>query len=316
MTYFRLGFIVLLAILTSCRSKVLNTPSVLGSPSSQPSPPALSLGDAMGSVYMKNQRRTYLLFTPKSYRQGTPAPLVLAFHGYGSQGKDLERATGFSEVAERESFLIVYPDGLDRQWQTGKSFFDRDRDDPAFALTLIRQIAQIRSIDTNRIYATGVSNGGFLVQYLACQNSKASPRFAVFATVASTMLKPFQADCPSKAPISMLMINGTADQKIPWLGGIRPYGSLLGVEDTIAFWSRRNGCANNPPARVSLNKLVEIQRYGNCRSAGEVELVSLKGIGHLWPRGGGGNNSLLNASQEIWDFFKRNSLQKRKIKFK
>ena len=69
--------------------------------------------------YMKNQLRTYLLFTPKSYRQGTPVPLVLAFHGYGSQGKDLERATGFSEVAQREGFLIVYPDGLDRRWQAG-----------------------------------------------------------------------------------------------------------------------------------------------------------------------------------------------------
>jgi polyhydroxybutyrate depolymerase len=143
MTYFRLGFIVLLAILASCRSKTSNTPSVLESPSSLPSPPALILGDAMGSVSVKNHRRTYLLFTPKSYRPGKPAPLVLAFHGYGSQGKDLERATGFSKVAHQEGFLIVYPDGLDRQWQTGRGFFDRDRDDSAFVLTLIRQIAQV-----------------------------------------------------------------------------------------------------------------------------------------------------------------------------
>jgi polyhydroxybutyrate depolymerase len=76
----------------------------------------LKLGDTTGELVHDGQPRTYHLYTPKSYRSDRPVPLVLAFHGYGSQGKDLANGSGFNEIAEQKGFVVVYPDGLERRW--------------------------------------------------------------------------------------------------------------------------------------------------------------------------------------------------------
>jgi polyhydroxybutyrate depolymerase len=100
------------------------------------------------------------------------------------------------------------------------------------------------------------------------------------------------------------MINGTDDRKVPWRGGSLPYGRILSVPASIDFWRQQNQCSGAAKVR-SLNPRVQIDQYANCKNGAEVELVTLKGAGHLFPRGGGGANSLINAGQEIWNFFDR-----------
>lgn len=261
------------------------------------------IGATTGELQHQGRQRSYYIYTPKSYNPKRPMPLVLAFHGSGSQGKDLASSTGFNQLAERQGFIIAYPDGIDRRWDVASNPL-WGVNDVSFVSTLINHLKQIRNIDTRRIYAAGVSNGGFLVQRLACEpNSK----IAAFGSVVATMPGEVKEFCNSKRPISMLMINGTKDNKVPWAGAKLFGYSILSVPDSINFWRQHNGCTANEVKR-SLNKRVDISRYSNCRGGTEVELVTLKGAGHVFPRGGGGTSQLINASQEIWNFFKRHPL--------
>ncbi|XGV99983.1 MAG: PHB depolymerase family esterase [Leptolyngbya sp. BL-A-14] len=265
----------------------------------------VKLGDTTGALSHEGQQRTYHLYTPKSYRADRPVPLVLAFHGYGSQGKDLANGSGFNEIAEQNGFIVVYPDGIDRRWNPLHKFLT-GVDDVGFVPALIDHIKRTRSIDARRVYAVGVSNGGFLVQGLACEPSS---QIAAFATVVATLPSQLQNSCKPPTPVPMLMINGTDDRKVPWQGGNLGYGSILSVPGTIDFWQRHNNCAASAQVKQLTGDRVEIARYPNCKGGAEVELVTLKGVGHVWPRGGSGTSSLINGSKEIWTFFQRHSLR-------
>ncbi|WP_181357647.1 alpha/beta hydrolase family esterase [Stenomitos frigidus] len=264
----------------------------------------LQLGDATGELVYEGQRRTYHLYTPKTYQPDRPVPLVLAFHGYGSQGKDLANGSGFNQTAEQKGFVVVYPDGIDRRWNPLNKLLT-GVDDVGFVPALIAHIKQVRAIDPRRVYAAGVSNGGFLVQRLAC---KSSSQIAAFASVVATLPSQLQGSCNPQTPVPILMINGTDDRKVPWQGGNLGYGSILSVPGTIDFWQRRNNCPPSPHVKQLTGDRVEIARYPNCQGGSEVELVTLKGVGHVWPRGGSGSASLLNGSEEIWSFFQRHRL--------
>ena len=260
-------------------------------------------GDITGELIHQRRKRTYYLHTPKSYNPNRPMSLVIAFHGHGSQGKNLAFNTGFSELAERKGFIIVYPDGIDRRWNTARNTL-LGVNDVSFVKSLIDNITQIRAIDKRKIYAVGVSNGGFLVQRLACEPNI---KIAAFASVVATLPGELKSSCDRTAPTSMLMINGTLDRKVPWSGGRFPGGSFLSVPDTINFWRQHNSCTPKVAKQI-LNKRVDITRYPNCQGDAELELVTLKDAGHVWPRGGSGSGELLNGSQEIWDFFQRHQL--------
>ncbi|MBW4582778.1 MAG: hypothetical protein KME42_24695 [Tildeniella nuda ZEHNDER 1965/U140] len=301
------GTLAMLALttgLTACQlaQRDRDAPSQLDSAASAAQP--LKLGETSGELVFEGQQRTYRVYTPKTYRPDRPLPLVLAFHGYGSQGKDLATGSGLNEVAEQKGFVAVYPDGIDRRWNPLNKMLT-GVDDVGFVPALIAHMKRNRAIDPARVYAAGVSNGGFLVQRLACETS--SP-IAAFASVVATLPSQLKGSCNPQAPVPMLMINGTDDQKVPWQGGDLGYGSILSVPGTIDFWQRYNNCPSSVPVKRAVGDRVEIARYPNCQGGSEVELVTLKGIGHVWPRGGSGSSSLLNGSEEIWSFFQRHRL--------
>lgn len=261
-----------------------------------PQPTAPRIGNSVESIVIQGQPRTAFLHVPESYR-AKAVPLVLVFHGYGGQGKDTAQSTGFSTLSDQGGFIVAYPDGLDKRWSVNTD------DDVEFTSALIRQLQQRYRIDSRRIYAAGISNGGFLVQRLACQ---LPDRIAAFASVVATVPNGLAQLCQTQLPTSMLMINGTDDRKVPWSGGLRPYGSILSVPDSIKFWQQKNGCSQSVNTQ-NLTARVQRDRYTQCRAGAEVELVTLKGVGHLYPRGGGGANGLIDGSREIWQFFQRHS---------
>lgn len=299
--------VMLVGFITGCGTKSLPPSGSIKKPTSvTPAKKLVALEDETGELSHQGRRRTYYIHTPKSYNAKNPLPLVLAFHGYGSQGKDLANNTGFNELADRQKFIIVYPDGLDRRWDVASNGWG-GVDDVSFVSALIDHLTQIRAIDRRRIYASGVSNGGFLVQRLACEQNS---QIAAFASVAATFAGQIRDSCHPPTPISMLMINGTDDRKVPWNGGSPVGWYFLSVPDTINFWRQHNGCTASSPVKQLPSSRVEIARYASCRGGSEVELVTLKGVGHVWPRGGSGPSQLVNGSQEIWNFFQRHQLPK------
>lgn len=297
--------LMLIGISTGCRNQATAEGSQSSTPISKPSRSIARPGNEVGTITHQGRPRTYVLHTPKSYQSDRPLPIMIALHGYGSQGKDLAASSGLNDLADQQGFLVVYPDGLDRRWNLSQSLFSQV-DDVGFVSTLIDRLTQIRAVDSRRIYAMGVSNGGFLVQRLACEPSS---RIAAFASVVATLPESLQTSCKSSRPVSMLMMNGTADRKVPWQGGRMLYGSILSVPDSIEFWQQRNQCNTKSVVKRVVNDRVDLDRYPNCQAGSEVELVTLKGVGHLFPRGGSGQNSLINGSEEIWTFFQRHPLK-------
>jgi polyhydroxybutyrate depolymerase len=272
--------------------------------------------------------RKYLLYIPDSLEQVDNAPLVLVFHGGFGSGKRIAGRVGMNAIADREKFIVAYPDAVDRHWNDGRSTTASGADDVAFILALIERIRQTYSIDEKRIYASGLSNGGYLTTRLACESSDV---IAAFAPVISTMPVPLNVNCKPGQPVPVMMINGRDDPLVPWQGGALSSGKRMGgkggevisVPDTIEFWRRHNNCSEESAETLLPDKdpgdgtLVKQTAYENCDAGSEVVLLTVIGGGHTWPgaperrrmnKRTGRTSYDINASEVIWNFFKRQAL--------
>ena len=259
-----------------------------------------SFNNALKTFKDQGQSRTYYLHTPQSSLFARPLPLVVALHGSGMQGKEMASKTAFNQLADRENFIVAYPDALQKRWNiSGRT----SEDNVAFVHHLISQVQQVRPIDSRRIYVVGLSSGGFLAQKLACEKPD---QIAAVATVAASLPKKSLSNCQTHHPIPLLMVNGTADTTVPWQGGpIAPTRlgsgiSVLSIPAAISFWSQHNGCKS--PAKVSQSKLIDVTDYTSCRSGSEVTLAALKGAGHVWSGGGYGASQYGDTTQRVWQF--------------
>lgn len=136
--------------------------------------------------------RHYLLHVPPNMSR-TAAPLVIALHGGGGNGRSMERYSRFDEVVDREKFLVAYPDGLDRGWNDGRGEIRHSADDVAFIAAVIDDVARVANVDAKRVYATGISNGGMMSNRIACELSE---RIAAVSLVASSGGTDAMQACP------------------------------------------------------------------------------------------------------------------------
>jgi polyhydroxybutyrate depolymerase len=261
-----------------------------------------------GALVDQKQQRTYYLHTPPSYQPNHPMPLVLALHGSGEQGKEMAAQTGLNDLADRQGFIVVYPDGLNKKWNVSGI---APEDNVQFVHALVTHLSQIRAVDPQRIYAVGLSNGGILVQKLACENPS---QFAAFATVAASLPAQFKSHCQTQTPVSMLMINSTTDPVVPWDGGESPQIrvgrnlSIPPVSEVIDFWRQHNGCSAKADTKELSDNRVQVQSYQNCQAGSSVTLIELNGGGHIWPGGGYGQSQFLDATKTVWNFFQGRAL--------
>ncbi len=182
---------------------------------------AVRRGDIRGTLESGGLPRTYLLHVPRRYDPAAAWPLVFALHGGGSQGRSMPGLTGLSRLADRRGFLVAYPDGVGRSWNDGREDPDvpaqRQRvDDVAFLTALLDDLTRRYRVDSARVYATGISNGGFMSQRLACE---ASTRIAAVAPVVATLGVELAARCRPARPVPVLMVNGADDPLVPFQGG-------------------------------------------------------------------------------------------------
>lgn len=285
------------------------------------------------SLFVGGLERTYSIYIPVSLNSSKPIALVLLFHGGGGTGQGMERLTldGWNRLADREGFIVIYPDGVEKHWNDGRGLQDyrahrENIDDVGFVSALIEHLTKRLNIDPTRIYAAGISNGGQFSQRLACE---LADRIAAIGVVAAQLPDHLHSSCAPKRPMPVLMMPGTEDPLVPWKGGDigfrrgRKFGRVLSVRESIDFWAKQNQCPELPVVTYEPDRdptdgtRVRRETYGPCREGTEVVLYAVEGGGHTWPGGDqylpvsivGKTSRDFNANDVIWDFFKRHVLR-------
>ena len=261
--------------------------------------------------------RTYELYRPSGWDRLKNMPLVLLLHGAGGDAQGMEKLTGFIAIAEREKFVLVYPEGIDNQWNDGRGRNELVND-VAFISKLIDFMVMEFSIDKNKVYIAGMSNGGFMTMRLACE---LADKITAVAAVASTVDSAVDANCETNKPMPVMLFAGDKDKLVPLKGGIVPRlpNSVLLSQNALAEkWARRNGCNPKPtitdlPEPNHDGTTVTKTVYNNGKNNTEVVSYLIHNGGHTWPGGYqylppiliGKTTKELNASEVIWEFFKR-----------
>jgi predicted esterase len=137
------------------------------------------LGDAQVKTLVHGGRtRSYRVHLPPSYREGLPMALVFALHGYGGTAAGFEKTTGFSRIADREGFIVVYPNAVafgpnqKQMWNGGGIFtawWAGQVDDVSFFAMLIDAVSAQYTTDPNIIFVFGTSSGGFMAHHLGAR---------------------------------------------------------------------------------------------------------------------------------------------------
>lgn len=289
---------------------------------------ALKPGEHVRSVKVEGRRRTYIVHVPRKHDTSKPAPVVLAFHGAGMNGSGMMAFTGLNKKADEAGFLAVYPDGtglgrLLLTWNAGgvkgKAASARP-DDVAFVRALLDDLAGVVAVDANRVYATGMSNGGMMCYRLAAE---LSDRIAAIAPVAGTMaVEKFQP----KRPVGVVHFHGTADRIVPFGGAGRRmarFFSFRSVRQTIRLWAKHNGCDAKPKVTRLADRdkddgtTVTRETYAGGKGGPEVVLYTIHGGGHTWPGQRrpfgflGRSTRDISANDLIWAFFRKHARKAR-----
>jgi polyhydroxybutyrate depolymerase len=285
----------------------------------------LGPGDHFRSVKVDGQERSYHLHIPPQYDANKPTPVILAFHGGGTNAPIMALSCGLTTKADDAGFIVVYPNGtgegnLMLVWNSG-GFRDpnaRNRpDDVAFVEALLNDLATVANVDSKRVYATGMSNGGMMCYRLAAE---LSDRIAAIAPVSGTMSV---NRCRPKRPVAVIHFHGTADKRVPFDGPDERTGRFLSfksVKETIRFWARLDGCPRKPeitdlPDSADDGTTVKRTVYGPGKEGVEVIHYTIEGGGHTWPGRQwpvpwlGNTSRDISATDLIWEFFQKHPMK-------
>lgn len=270
------------------------------------------------SIPFDGYNRTYLLHLPSEYTGTEELPLVIAMHGGFGNAYNLQNQSQLSLKADSENFIVVYPEGLEgvvlgiSSWNAGWCCgwsSNNNIDDVGFISTLLDTLLTQYSIDTNRIYATGMSNGGFMSYRLACE---LSDRIAAIAPVGASMS---MTTCTPQRPVPTISLHSYLDDNVPYDGGVGDgaSGHYNSPQDSILnAWSAMNNC-NTTNDTIINNSQFLYRRWSNCDCETIIEQYVTQDGGHSWPGGiqtlsGDPVSTFINANDLIWDFFQQYSL--------
>ncbi|BEP12683.1 PHB depolymerase family esterase [Acidothermaceae bacterium B102] len=277
-----------------------------------PSTAAVPNGSSDRTITVAGLARTYHVYRPAGLTG--PAPLVVFLHGGFGNGLEAERYYGWNAEADQGRFLVAYPDGLHRAWDTGGGCCGtpgtQGIDDVGFITAMVASLERVAPIDARRVYATGISNGGIMAYTLACRTSL----FAAIGPDSATQLGP----CASPSPTSVIHVHGLADTRIRYEGGEGNGSAHIdgpAVPALNATWRGIDHCA--APA-VSAAGVVTTS-VAVCQHGRAVELITIAGAGHQWPgspnrpllqrvAGTDAPSTALDATSVIWQFFSAHPL--------
>jgi polyhydroxybutyrate depolymerase len=274
-------------------------------------------------IQIAGVERSYVIHFPRGASVEHDMALVLVLHGVGGDAQIAARQTHFNEEADREGFVVAYPNGTDRfrplmnligkrgflTWNAGGCCgyaMEHNIDDVGFLRAVVAKIGRDHPIDHRQIYAAGISNGGMMVYRLACE---ASDIFAAVGVVSGVLVT---HPCAPRAPVSVIHFHGTDDQFVPINGGVGPK-SLTGtafspVRDSILFWVGVDECQTQPQESRTPEGVLVFD-YHECRADTAVTYYVIEGGGHAWP---GGDRifpildpppTAISATAVMWRFF-------------
>lgn len=270
-----------------------------------------------GSIVSSGQTRAYVLHVPRSYDRSRPTPLVISLHGGALWGAAQREISQWNPVADREGFIVVYPDGArgngPGHWRTGTG------PGPAKDVTFISDLIDTLSVDYNidpaRIYANGLSNGGGMSFVLSCT---LSDRIAAVGMVAAAQMLPWSW-CTDTRPVPMIAFHGTADPAVPYTGGRRWVARVPfpDVRTWTANWAQRNRCTPTPTDSMFAANVAR-RAYTGCADEADVVLYTIHGGGHDWPGGPPLPHSIsgpvshgIDATSQMWAFFREHPLSRK-----
>lgn len=267
--------------------------------------------------------RSFIVYLPTGYNNAGKMPLIFAIHGGSGTPEGMINIANFKPISDREKVVLIYPAGIQNNWNDGRpttpnqlgindvSFFNQMCD---YAITNL-------SVDGTKIYATGISNGGFMSSRLGCELSNRIAAIAVdAATIEATTIA---SSCNPSRPVPAIYIHGTSDPFVPFTGGQMTAGGTAGGTVLSHFqavdkWITINDCNSNPvitdlPDIANDGTTIKQRVYSNSTNASEVVSYVITNGGHTWPQGYQYLNELIigktsqdmNACEVIWSFFKR-----------
>lgn len=260
--------------------------------------------------------RTYRLFTPRGAAAGPAMPLVVVLHGGGGSSREVIYSTRarFNELAERDGFLVLYPDAIGHLWDTGSGQISDNlnprRDDDGFIRAAIEAVARQHRVDRSRIFLTGVSRGGMESYAFGCAHPDL---IRAIAPVAMPLPEASASVCARGSALGFLLIHGTADPYVPYGGGPinlgrRDRDRVISAPRSYETFLRRNGCAGD---EVAQRGDVAVREAQGC--VAPTGFASVGGGGHGWPGGrkalpggrAGPVNMDISAPDLIWEFFRQ-----------
>ncbi len=269
----------------------------------------LAQSTVSGSFTYGGQTRTYQLYVPAIYNSNNAVPLVLNLHGYGSNNTQQMAYGDFKPIADTANFLILAPQGSLDQFSTAhwNANWATGVDDIGFLSALIDTVSANYSINQNRIYSTGMSNGGFMSFTLAGQLSN---KITAVASVTGTMsILQIPANTVT-IPMPIMQIHGTADATVDYNGD----ANFLSVDDVLNYWIGHNNCnitpviTQVPDINTADGCTAERYDYINGDNGAEVVHYKITPGAHTWPGAPfsiGVTNQDFDASVEIWKFFSK-----------
>ena len=262
--------------------------------------------------------RSFLIYIPTNIKEN--APLVVAIHGYTSSAKTLMGYSGINQVADKEGFLVAYPQGTkdsrdNNFFNVGYEFHsDSKVNDVNFIREIVLNLTKDYKLNSKRVFATGMSNGGDMSYLLACTSSDL---FTAVAPVAGVMMKDTLENCNPVKKIPIFEIHGTKDSISKFEGDMNnedKWGAYYDLPSTIEFWVNKHALSEKETIQLE-NKNTEdgttitFERYWSDESQQEVWFYIVNDGNHTWPGMTGlfsrTANQDINSAEEIWKFFSK-----------
>ena len=231
--------------------------------------------------------RPFTLVLPSNYQPSTPAPLIIALHGYTAESPYAQSYFALGKVADEKGILTVFPSGSKDSngylfWNATPACCNFDSstvDDEAYLLSIIDAVSKDHAVDPARIYIIGHSNGGFMAHRMACNQSD---RIAAIVSLSGTTFSNPKS-CNPTSGVSVLQIHGTNDEVITYTGGYLFNSAYPSARKTIDLWGKLNECGKKPYRvlpRLDLDRKLAgtettVMRYKGCKTGATSEMWTI-----------------------------------------